>query len=96
MFDIHWWLNFASFIGIATLSVPVWSLNSRRKRLQDLRDADRTAASDSEFRSSARSILIDRRKTHVEDWRRIDEICLAIGYTALFGSTALRLFFPAA
>jgi len=30
------------------------------------------------------------------DWRRIDEICLAIGYTALLGSTALRLFFPAA
>ncbi|WP_417741014.1 hypothetical protein [Salipiger sp.] len=96
MFDIHWWLNLASFIGIAVLSVPVWSLNFRRKRLQQIRDAEKATSSDTDFRARARKLLMDRHKRNVEDWRPIDQLCLGIGYFALLGSAFLRLFFPAA
>ena len=89
--DGQWWLNLASFFGIAILSVPVWSLNFRRKRLQALRDADGANVTDADYRSKARAILIGRHEQHVANWRRIDEICLGVGYALLLGSAALRL-----
>ncbi|WP_226582790.1 hypothetical protein [Acuticoccus sediminis] len=89
-----WWLNLAAFCGVAVLSVPVWSLNFRRRRLQALRTADREAADDTDFRRRARGLLIDRHRKNVEDWRPIDQTCLAIGYTLLLGSAFLRLFAP--
>lgn len=93
MVDTAFWLNLASFAGVAVLAVPVFSLNSRRKRLQDLRDADRQVKDDGEFRSKARRILIDRRRKDIEDWRPFDEKCLRVGYGLLFASAFLRLFF---
>lgn len=94
MSTIPWLVNLAGFAGVAVLSVPVWSLNFRRKRLQELRDADRSSEDDSSFRARARDILITRRERHVSDWRRIDEICLFVGYLLLLGSAAARLFIP--
>lgn len=90
--DLHWWLNLASFLGIAILAVPVWSLNFRRKRLTALRQADRKAASDTDFRAQARKLLIDRHRQNVDDWRPIDQACLAAGYLLLLGAAFLRLF----
>ena len=89
-----WLINLASFGGILVLSVPVWSLNFRKKRLQRLRDADNAAQTDADFRSTARAILIDRRARDVADWRFIDELCLALGYCLLLGSAAARLCAP--
>jgi hypothetical protein len=93
--DIHWMLNFGTTIGILVLAVPAWSLNGRRKRLQALRDLDRAATSDDTFRARARQILIERHRRNVDDWRRIDEICLLAGYLLLLGSSGLRLAFTA-
>lgn len=91
--DLLWWLNFAAFCGVAVLSVPVWSLNFRRKRLQALRDADRAAgADDGDFRTRARQLLITRHQRNVEDWRRLDQACLALGYALLLGSSFMRLW----
>jgi hypothetical protein len=92
MDGIDWWLNLASFLGIAILAVPVWSLNFRRKRLTALRQADRNAASDTDFRAQARKLLIDRHRRNVDDWRPVDQACLAIGYLLLLGAAFLRLF----
>ena len=75
---VHWWLNFASMAGIAVLAVPTWSLNIRKKRLQAVRDA--LAQEPETFRDSVRSILADKRNREVSDWRRIDEVCLLVGY----------------
>ncbi len=33
--DAHWWLNLATLAGIAILAVPTWSLNFRKKKLQE-------------------------------------------------------------
>lgn len=94
MNDIDWWLNLASFLGIAILAVPVWSLNFRRKRLTALRKADRDTASDRDFRAEARRLLIDRHRRNVDDWRSIDQACLAAGYLLLLGSALARLLVP--
>lgn len=92
MFTYDWWVSLIAFLGVAILSWPVLSLNARRKRLQELRDADRPEQDDAGFRKAARDILIGRRERHVSDWRRLDEICLILGYLLLFGSSLARLY----
>ena len=89
--DLRWWLDLASFAGIAVLSVPVWSLNFRKKRLRRIRAADRAGGSAEAFRNSVRAILRERRSQDVAEWRRLDELCLALGYVLLLGSAGLRL-----
>lgn len=92
----QWWLNVAAFLGVLILSVPTWSLNFRKKKLQAIRDADRATPRSDDFRSRVRAILRDKRERDVAEWRRIDEICLASGYLLLLGSAALRLTAPLA
>jgi hypothetical protein len=90
--DAHWWLNFATLAGIAILAVPVWSLNLRKKKLQEIRQS--LPAEPLTFKHRVRSILSDKRNRDVADWRRLDEICLIVGYLFLLGSALLRLFVP--
>lgn len=87
----QWGLNLASFLGVLVLSIPVWSLNFRKKKLQAIRDADAPETTAADFRGQVRGILRDKRERDVAEWRRIDEICLACGYLLLLGSAALRL-----
>lgn len=94
MSAFEWWLNLATFVGVAVLSVPVWSLNFRKKRLRRIRDAEDAGGSDAAFRRRVRSLLRDKRERDVADWRRIDEVCLAGGYLLLLGSAGLRLTLP--
>ncbi len=87
---INWWLNLATALGIAVLAVPVWSLNMRKKKLQQVRDA--LPAEPKAFKDRVRAILVDRHNRDVADWRRIDEVCLYVGYGLLLGSAAARLW----
>ncbi len=95
MASLAWGLNLATFIGIAILAVPVWSLNTRKRKLHQVRQADADAKSDSDFRTKTRGILADKHKKNVEDWRRIDQICLIVGYALLLGAALLRVILPA-
>lgn len=90
--DLDWWLNLAAAAGIAVLAVPVWSLNTRKKRLQQIRAAlpEPPAA----FRDRVRAILREKRNRDVSDWRALDEACLVAGYVLLLGSAFARLFVP--
>jgi hypothetical protein len=95
MASLAWGLNLATFLGIAILAVPVWSLNTRKRKLHQVRQADSDAKSDSDFRTKTRGILADKHKKNVEDWRRIDQICLIVGYALLLGAALLRVILPA-
>ena len=90
----HWWLNLMTLVGIAVLAVPGWSLNVRRKRLKEVRNLlDETPVS---FKKKVREIVVDKQDRDVTDWRRIDEVCLVVGYVALLGAAVLRLLVPMA
>ncbi len=90
--DGHWWLNFATMIGIALLAIPAWSLNFRKKKLQQIKDAlpEEPAA----FKDRVQSVLKDKRERQVADWRRIDEVCLILGYALVLASSLIRLWVP--
>ena len=90
--DARWWLDLATLAGIAILAVPVWSLNLRKKKLKQIRDA--LPAEPVTFKDRVKSILKDKHNRDVTDWRQIDEICLAVGYALLLGGALLRLFVP--
>lgn len=90
--EILWWLNCFSFLGILVLSVPTWSLNFRRKKLQKIKDADKNDSSGNNFRSKVRAISRRKREEGVAEWRRVDQVCLFVGYLLLLGSSASRLF----
>ena len=92
--DWHWWLNLAALLGIAVLAVPTWSLNHRKKKLQEIRKAlpDEAAT----FKDRVKRILKDKRDRDVADWRPRDETCLYTGYLLLLGSAFFRLFVPPA
>lgn len=92
--DMHWWLNLGALSGIAVLAVPTWSLNVRKKKLREITEA--MPSDPATFRARVKGILHDKRNRAVADWRRIDEICLIVGYLFLLGSAAARLFVPAA
>ncbi|QFS83450.1 hypothetical protein FIU97_11475 [Roseivivax sp. THAF40] len=92
--DLHWWLNLASAAGIAVLSVPVWSLNARKKKLQAVQDA--LPQDPQSFRDNVKGILGEKWQRDVAAWRRLDELCLAAGYLLLLGSAVARLFVPLA
>lgn len=90
--DCHWWLNLASLIGIVVLAVPTWSLNHRKKKLQEIRAALPKEAVT--FKDSVKGILKDKRNRDVADWRPVDEKCLFAGYVLLLGSAFFRLLVP--
>ena len=91
--DVRWWLDLGTLTGIAILAVPVWSLNFRKKKLKEVRDA--LPAEPVTFKDRVKSILKDKHNRDVTDWRRVDEVCLTVGYLLLLGSAVLRLFVPA-
>lgn len=94
MHALHWWLNLATFAGIAILAVPVWDLNFRKRKLHQVQQAELQARDDSDFRARTRAILSEKHKKNVEGWRRRDQACLLIGYLLLLGAAALRIVFP--
>lgn len=91
MAELAWWLNLATFLGIAILAVPVLSLNNRKRRLQRIRDLDAEGGDDSSFRAKVRALSHDKWRENVEGWRRIDQVCLFGGYALLLGASFLRL-----
>ena len=95
MASLAWGLDLATLIGIAILAVPVWSLNTRKRKLHQVREADAVARSDSDFRTRTRRILADKHRKNVEGWRSIDQICLVVGYALLLGAALLRVVLPA-
>ncbi|MEM5582142.1 MULTISPECIES: hypothetical protein [unclassified Roseibium] len=94
MFSFGWWLNLATFSGIALLAVPVWDLNSRKRRLHQVQQADNEAENDSQFRARTRKILAEKHRKNVEGWRWRDQACLLIGYILLLGAAAVRIACP--
>jgi hypothetical protein len=88
--EAHWWLNLASTAGIAILAVPTWSLNFRKKKLKTIRDA--LPRDPDSFRARVRAIVEDKWGRDVSDWRRIDEVCLLVGYLCVLGSAVARMF----
>ncbi|MEH6523581.1 MAG: hypothetical protein V7775_20480 [Sulfitobacter sp.] len=87
-------MNIATFFGIAILAVPTLSLNKRKKSLQQAngildRALQRTA--DDPF-NEVISEVQEARGTLAGQWRRIDEICLFIGYFLLLGSSFARIY----
>lgn len=87
-------LDFMTFLGIAVLSMPVWSLNKRKKQLTRLENAfgqDTAKARDESVQELADE-LIEERKKDTGDWRGWDEFCLWLGYGLLLGASFLRLF----
>jgi hypothetical protein len=92
--DARWWLDLATLAGIAILAVPVWSLNFRKKKLQEIRRS--LPAQPTTFKDRVKSILKDKHNRDVTDWRQVDEVCLMIGYLLLLGSAVFRLFVPVA
>ena len=91
--DYHWWLNLASTVGIAVLAVPTWSLNSRKKKKKIQESLPKDPVT---FRDHVKGILKDKWERDISDWRRIDEVCLVVGYLLLLGSSLFRLFIPLA
>ena len=53
-------LNVASFLGILVLSVPAWSMNSRKKKVTRLERAEEEERTDKRLGAKARSILKER------------------------------------
>jgi hypothetical protein len=96
MYSFDWWLNLATCAGITILAGPVWSLNRRKRRRHLVRQADAQARDDSEFRTRMRKIFGEKLDGDVNDWRRIDEVCLVFGYSLLLGSAVARVLFPGA
>jgi len=87
-------LNIATFFGIAILAVPTISLNKRKKSLQqanEILDRASQRTSKDPF-AEILSEVQDARGTLAGQWRRIDEICLVIGYFLLLGSSFARIF----
>ena len=90
--NVAWILNLTAFIGILILSIPVWSLNFRKKKLQKIKNRSDKRESSSKFRVKLRSASQRKREEGVAEWRRIDQFCLTVGYSLLLGSSFLRLF----
>ena len=90
--ETHWWLNLGTALGIAVLAIPVWSLNFKKKRLQQVRDS--LPEEPDSFRERVKAILKDKHNREVADWRPVDECCLWVGYGLLLGSSVIRLFVP--
>jgi hypothetical protein len=85
--------NLASTIGIAVLSVPVFSLDLRKKALFRI-DAiimRRRETGDGRALDAIAREVRDARAARVANWRRIDRICLYLGYLFVFGSSIWRL-----
>lgn len=95
MANVTFVLNIASFAGVAILSVPTWSLNFRKKRLQRIRDVidARSNREAGNVIDDVAAIVHGRRQAGAAQWRRIDEVCLAVGYLLLLGSSAIRIFY---
>lgn len=91
--DALWWLNLASMTGIAILAVPAFSLNFRKKtlaRISGIVARRKPGESESALDSIAEELESEAAE-RAATWRRIDEICLVVGYLFLLGSAVLRV-----
>lgn len=87
-------LDVATAAGILILSVPAFSLNFRKKTLARIRSIVRSRRQHGD-RSALDTIAAELEQDaarRANDWRRIDEICLVIGYTLLLGAAIARIF----
>ena len=87
-------LDFASAAGIGILSIPAFSLNMNKRALTRIRNL--VQARDTSGDKSALDIIARELESEasgrVSQWRRIDEICLRVGYFLLLGAAILRIF----
>lgn len=88
--------NLFTFLGIAVLSIPVLSLDGRRKKLHDVSRIveGREATGDTPAMNQIGDLLKGRKGKTVSDWRRRDWIALRIGYVMLLGASGSRLIWP--
>lgn len=86
-------LSFASAAGIAILAVPALSLNLRKKTLNRITGivARRKPGEDASALDIIANELEASASQKANRWRRVDEICLYVGYLLLLGSTSLRV-----
>lgn len=86
-------LSLASAAGIAILAVPAFSLNLRKKTLNRITGivARRKPGQDASALDIIARELEDSASQKANRWRRVDEICLYVGYLLLLGSTSLRV-----
>lgn len=92
--SLVWWINLATCLGIAILSVPAFSLNMRKKTLERLRGivARRASTGPGPALEAVAAELQTEQEQAVARWRPIDEICLYAGYILLLGASVARLF----
>lgn len=87
-------LNIASTLGIAILAVPTFSMNLRKKtlsRIEGITQRQTVAGRQSALGDIAKE-LQHSAENRVTNWRRIDDICLRVGYFLLLGSAIIRVF----
>lgn len=85
--------NLASTAGIAILSVPAFSLDLRKKalfRIDRIITRRRETGDTSALDAIAREVREDRA-ARVTTWRRIDRVCLYVGYLFVLGASIWRL-----
>lgn len=87
-------LDISSAAGILILSVPAFSLNFRKKTLARIGAIvrSRRQRGDSGALDTIAAELEEDATRRAHGWRRIDEICLFIGYTLLLGAAIGRVF----
>ncbi|WP_300031439.1 hypothetical protein [uncultured Roseobacter sp.] len=87
-------LNAASALGIGLLAVPAFSLNFNKKTLARIEGLVQSRAQQGD--TSALDVIAHELEKdaagRVAQWRRMDELCLRVGYGLLLGSAVLRVF----
>lgn len=85
--------NLAAVIGVLILAVPAFSLDLRKKALFriDRIIARRRETGDASALDAVATELRDDRAARAASWRRIDRICLYIGYFFVLGAALSRL-----
>ncbi|HLS58347.1 MAG TPA: hypothetical protein VK022_01850 [Paracoccaceae bacterium] len=85
--------NLAAVIGVLILAVPAFSLDLRKKALFriDRIIERRREMGDASALDAVAQELRDDRAARVTNWRRIDRICLYVGYHFVLGAAISRL-----
>ena len=92
--ETEWNLNAASAAGILILSVPAFSLNSRKKslfRIKNILKRRKPGAETSALNEIAEE-LEDKATERANNWQLADQICLFVGYFLLLGSSIIRVW----
>jgi hypothetical protein len=83
----------ASLAGIVVLAVPAFSLNLRKKAFARIARIveDRRACGDGLALDAIAREVARERETAAGRWRRVDEICLYVGYALVLTGAVWRV-----